>query len=48
MKEVNAKEYLTNVLKSWTRFCKTHRLVAESIEIILKENENLRKQLKDN
>ena len=45
-KKINAADYLKNVLKTWARFCKTHRLFAESIETILKENEELRVELK--
>ena len=43
MKKVDYREYLNNVLKTWTRFCKTHRILKECIEELLKENENLKK-----
>lgn len=45
MKKVNAVEYLNNVLKTWERFCKTHRLIAESIEELLKENTSLKREI---
>lgn len=44
-KKVNAHEYLNTVLKSWTRFCKTHRLIAESIQEVLNENKLLKAEL---
>lgn len=46
-REINAHEYLTNVLKTWTQFCKTHRLIAESIESLLNENNLLKSELKE-
>ena len=47
MKKVNAAEYLNNVLKSWERFCKTHRLIAESIGEILKEKASLKREIQE-
>ena len=47
MNKVNTAEYLNNVLKNWGEFCKTHRLIAESIEEILKENSSLKREIKE-
>lgn len=45
-KEINAHEYLNNVLTTWTQFCKGHRLIVEAIESLLNENKLLKAELK--
>jgi hypothetical protein len=44
-KETNPLEYLERVLKEWDMFCKSHRLIAESIQAILNENKLLKAEL---
>jgi hypothetical protein len=45
-KEINAHEYLNNMLTTWTRFCKEHPLMIGAIESLLNENKLLEAELK--
>ena len=47
MKQINAHEYLKNVLDNWVNFSKDHRPFAEAIEEILKENEMLHAEIQE-
>lgn len=48
MKEkIPADEYLKKVLQKWTAFCKSHKRFKTAIIEILKENEQLKAQVKN-
>lgn len=47
MKNIDAVDYLKNVLGKWSEFCESHRLLACAIADLLKENDMLKAQLRE-
>ena len=41
-KNLSPTDYLKNVLSNWSKFCKTHKRLANAIVEVLRENERLK------